>query len=286
MDNSQALMISYGAVFVSIMTFTFVVTRVIVQYYDQYSKQRAEETRGSLEDMFIFMPGNIMAHLQLFSVVLFSFLIFVLTGNWVLAFGGIIFGFFFPRMVISFLKKKRLKKMEDQLVPALETIINAMKAGYSTTQAIRYVVSELPPPISLEFNLVLRQNSLGFSLAESLTNMSERVKSKDFEIVVTAMTICQQLGGDMTDVLENIVRTIRDRQKIEGNIKTLTSQSRFQGNIVGLMPFLLAMVLYWLDPETMSAMFVHPVGRLLLGVMVIIIAVGLLVIRKMIQIKV
>jgi len=148
------------------------------------------------------------------------------------------------------------------------------------------VAREMLPPISVEFARTVKETNLGIPMEDALVSMAKRVNSKDFDLVITSVLIQRQVGGNLAEILDNIARTIRERVRIRNEIKTLTAQGRISGVIVGLLPFGLALAIYLLNPEYISLLFVHPVGKMLLAGGFVGQLIGILLIRRIVAIEV
>ncbi len=185
-----------------------------------------------------------------------------------------------------YFEKKRIKKFESLLVDALTTMTNCLKAGLSLIQAIEVVEKELPPPISEEFGLVNREHKMGVTLEESLLHLVDRMKGDDIQLVVTSITIAHELGGNLAEIFERIASTIRDRNKLQSRIETLTAQGRMQGIVVSALPIALGLILFYLAPETVTLLWTTQAGRLLLGTFVFLEISGWMLIRRIVTIDV
>jgi len=195
-------------------------------------------------------------------------------------------GWVAPHILLGRAEKKRLKEFEQQLPDALAIIANALRSGYSFLQAMDVVSREMPTPISKEFGMVLRETRVNIPLDESLGNLVERVKSPDLDLVVTAVLIQRQVGGNLSEVLDKIGGTIKERIRLLGEIRTLTTQGRFSGWIVSLLPIGLAVLMQVVSPGYLTPMLTHPVGWLLMGVGVIMQGIGITVIKSMVNLEV
>ncbi len=185
-----------------------------------------------------------------------------------------------------YLKKRRIRKFNSQLVDALTTMSNCLKAGLSLPQAIEMVEKEMNPPISEEFGTVNREHRMGVSLEEALLHLSDRIKGSDTELLVTSTTIAHQLGGNLAEIFEQITATIRERNRIQGRIETLTAQGKMQGAVVSALPVALGLVLYFLTPDTLSLLFTTQIGQLLVGIFIFLEVFGWILIRRIVTINV
>lgn len=210
----------------------------------------------------------------------------VLSGKAVIALIGVAGGFALPLVVLRIIIERRVKAFNNQLGDCLVLIANSLRTGYSFMQAIQMVSKEMLPPISVEFARTLREMNLGVTTEEALNNLAKRIDSDDLDLVLTAVMIQRQIGGNLAEILDNIAGTIRERMKIKGEIKTLTAQGRMSGIIVGLLPIGLGLVIYAINPEYIRVLFSTTVGLLLLGGAAVSQLFGILVIRKIVNIEV
>ncbi len=202
----------------------------------------------------------------------------------VLAFGYL--GWRMPRTVLRFMWNRRVAKFDEQMLDALTLMSNALKAGLSFIQSMDTVVRELPNPISQEFGLVLRHQQLGGGVNESLEALEKRMRSEDVRIVVTAIMILRDTGGNLSETFDTIAYTIRERKKVKGKIAALTAQGVMQGIIIFCMPFILGTILYIMDPVLIARMWQTVLGVILLGVMLLLQGIGGLIMKKVVTIEV
>jgi tight adherence protein B len=217
-------------------------------------------------------------------------------GSWLMAIAGFVFGLRIPRMYINFAANRRMNTFNGQLGDTLNLWVNALRSGYSVLQAMESIATELPPPVSKEFERVVQEVRLGLGLEQALGNMYRRVPSDDLDLVITAVNIQREVGGNLAEVLDNISFTIRERVRIKGEIKTLTAQGRISGWIISLLPVGLGMVLYMMNPEYVSQLWikekpwifepVFPCGWVVIGAGALLIVIGALAIRKIVDIEV
>ena len=185
-----------------------------------------------------------------------------------------------------YLDNRRREKFNLQLPEALATMSNALRAGFSISQAFDSVVEQGERPMCEEFAILQQQLKIGMGIEEALESLSQRVGSEDLTLVTTAILISRKTGGNVTEIFDKIAETIRGRQKIERKVKTLTAQGRFQGIAVSLMPFALGLILTIIKPGMMIDYFLSPLGALSVLVMCVLIVLGWLMIRKIIKIDV
>ncbi|MGH7903867.1 MAG: type II secretion system F family protein [Candidatus Dormibacteraceae bacterium] len=195
-------------------------------------------------------------------------------------------GWLAPGIYVRRRQRKRLRAFNDQLGDTLVLLANALKAGYSFAQAMDVVAKKAMAPVSIEFGRVVREMNLGSSPDESLRKMVRRVDSPDLDLVVTAVSINQTVGGNLAEILETISHTIRERIRIKGEIRTLTAQARASGWVITALPIGLAGLMYVLTPAYFKPMAQSIVGGIMIAIACGLILMGNFLIRKVIAIEV
>lgn len=173
--------------------------------------------------------------------------------------GGLV-GSVLPSLYVRTQKGKRLARFNDQLSDMLNLTVNGLRAGYSTMQAMEAVSKELPSPISDEFRRVVQEMQLGIPMETALENLHRRIPSDDLDFVITAINVQREVGGNLSEILDIISFTIRERVRIKGEIRVLTSQVRTSGRAMALIPIFLTAFLWFLNPEYMGAFFLRGLG--------------------------
>jgi len=208
-------------------------------------------------------------------------------------FAVFLLGAVFPRFYLRRRQANRLKQFNQQLPDTITLLANSLRAGSSFLQGIELVTREARPPISEEFERVVREMQLGMALQPALNNLVRRVASEDLELMVTAIQIQSQVGGNLATVLDAIAFTIRERVRIMGEIQTLTAMQRYSGYVITLLPVGLAGILFLVSPTYINPMFEKPPEMLGLPTGVIFFLLGLIsmgigyvFIRRIVDIKV
>jgi tight adherence protein B len=183
-------------------------------------------------------------------------------------------------------KRRRTRAFDRQLHDMLTVMSNSLKSGYSFLQAMQMIAGDTTGPIAEEFKIVLREIRMGIPTEEALQNLNERVESQDFDLIVTAILIQRQIGGNLAEVLDNISETIRERVRIQGEIKALTAQGRFSALIFMLLPLGIGALLYTINPGYIGQLVSHPVGWGMVTVALVGQVIGMAVIRKIVAIEV
>jgi len=237
--------------------------------------------------MWIASPFVFVAVALLISVV------FKGLGNPFVLFGVFVIGAWFPRFYLRRRQAKRLRTFNEQLPDTITLLANSLRAGSSFLQGIELLTREARPPISEEFERVVREMQLGMALQPALNNLVRRVASEDLELVVTAISIQAQVGGNLATVLDTIAYTIRERVRIQGEIKTLTAMQRYSGYVITGLPIGLGGILFVISPNYIGPMFSRPPEAFGLPLGVVFFAIGLfsmamgyLFIRRIVDIKV
>ncbi|MCY1030839.1 type II secretion system F family protein [Corallococcus sp. BB11-1] len=269
----------------SVFFFSLVIFSVLSKAYEQYQERYVAKSMNDLSDMFLFIDARQMLILNIACMCLLGILSYIIF-NPILAVLATIFGFFLPMLMVKHYRKRRIKKFNVQLVDALQAMANAFKAGLTFPQAIEHVAREAMPPLSQEFGLFVKEVKLGVPLEEALVNMGRRVGSDDLELVVVSTNIARQLGGNMAEMFETISTVIRERFRLEGKIDALTSQGKLQGWIVAAMPAVLGMVLNYMRPDLMEPMLDHFFGYVLVTIIAIMEIMGILIIRRIVNIDI
>lgn len=245
-----------------------------------------DKRKKKLMQAAVLMKPEELMGASLISAVALTLLFYLITKSIIIALVFLPIGFIIPDLIIGIKKSKRMTKLNSQLPEALNIISNGLRAGFGFIQAIGIVINEISGPITEEFNKVLRDNVLGKPLEEALINMSERTDDEDLDMVITALIIQRQVGGNLADVLDTISETIRERVKIKGEIKTLTAQGRISGVIVTLLPFAMAVVLSIINPGYLNVLLTSFIGKLMIIGGIMLQLIGIFVLTKLVDIKV
>jgi tight adherence protein B len=199
---------------------------------------------------------------------------------------GFLLGYMLPRFWVGRRISGRLSAFNKQLPDTITLLSNSLRAGSSFLQSIELVSREGGPPMSEEMGRVVREVNLGLGMEEALNNLVRRIKSDDLDLMVTAIGIQQQVGGNLAEILDTIAFTIRERVRIKGEINTLTAQGRVSGYLVAFLPIGLGVALNAINPAFMAPLFSETIGRILIGVGAVMMTIGFLAIRKITDIKV
>ncbi|HZG58589.1 type II secretion system F family protein [Paenibacillus sp.] len=209
-----------------------------------------------------------------------------LLSHWVFAVIGGALGYALPPWWLRKKQGDRLRAFNDELPDMLSTMIGSLRAGFSLAQSLKTVVDEMDEPIRSEMDTVLKEMQYGHSMETAFQSLKERMPSEDLELMIQAILIQKQVGGNLAVILETIVGTIRDRNKIQRQLKTLTAQGKLSGLVIGSLPFGLGVLIYLMEPKHIETLFHHPVGIALLAAGFLSGTIGFVLIRKVTTIEV
>jgi len=210
----------------------------------------------------------------------------IMLSHWVFAVIGGAVGYALPPWWLRKKQNDRLRAFNDELPDMLSTMIGSLRAGFSLAQSLKTVVDEMGEPIRSEMETVLKEMQYGHSMETAFQSLKERMPSEDLELMIQAILIQKQVGGNLAAILETIVGTIRDRNKIQRQLKTLTAQGKLSGIVIGSLPFALGVLIYLMEPKHIETLFHHPVGLALLGAGFLSGTIGFVLIRKVTTIEV
>jgi tight adherence protein B len=234
-----------------------------------------------------FKPGEYMA-LYVIAIIGGALIAYMIGGRLLLsALIGAVIGAFLPGLYVNSQKGKRLVKFNDQLPDMLNLVVNGLRAGYSTMQAMEAVSKELPSPICDEFKRVVQEMQLGIPMEKALENLLRRIPSEDLDFVVTAINVQREVGGNLAEIMDVISYTIRERVRIKGEIRALTAQAIYSGRALAIMPVGLLCILYFLNRTYVMEFFKNGFcGYIPLAVSGILIAFGYFVMTRIANVEV
>jgi tight adherence protein B len=190
-------------------------------------------------------------------------------------------GWFIPRLIVSRARRRRQILVEEQLPDALTAIAKSLRAGTGILQGLAFAAAETPEPLGPELALALRDLQLGADPEQTFTALAERVGNKDLDIAVTAIVIQRTVGGNLSEILTNVTRTIRDRAKVQAEIRVLTARQKLQGNLVAALPIVVAVLFIAMNPDTGKLLIDNTIGRISLAMGIVFELIGLWLIRRL-----
>ncbi|HHV19579.1 MAG TPA: secretion system protein [Thermoanaerobacterales bacterium] len=237
-----------------------------------------------LEEADILLRGEEFVVVVVTVVLAAIFFITIITLNITAGLlSGLIAGII-PFLILDNTRSKRLMNFNGQISDALTIMSNSLRSGFSFIQAMDMVRKELPDPIKKEFTRTFREINLGTSTEEALGNLSTRVNSEDLDLVITAVLIQRQVGGNLAEVLDNISETLRERIRMKREIRTLTAQGRISGLIIEMLPIFMAVFLFFTNKQYIMQLFTDRIGQIMLAVAVLNELIGIYIIKRIVSI--
>ncbi len=243
-----------------------------------------EKNQKELIKAGIPLKGEEFTAIQIIVGLSFFIAAFKVFGTIIAGFILLMIGFYIPVSIVKIKKNKRIKVFNDQLGDTIVLISNSLKVGHSFLQAVDTASREMPEPISKEFAKLVNEIRLGVTLESAFENLLKRMESDDLSLMITAVNIQRQTGGNLAEILDNISKTIRERIRIKGEIKTLTAQGKLSGLIVSILPIVIAAAIFMIDPQYMKPLYTTKIGIVLLGTAFLNEFLGYLIINKIIKI--
>lgn len=273
-------------IFIAITIFIYSGYPFFERTAQSWQKKRVEKVTPKLDKMFIDISPQKLLLIDIISPLSVALLAFFLTKRFWLAIVAALAGLVIPTFIIKHLETLRRSRFSNQLVDGLMLLSGSLKAGLSLPQAFEALVEEMPPPISQEFSLVVRENRMGVPLEECLDKLKTRMCSEELDMIVTAILVAKDTGGDITTIFSNLVITIRERNKLLGRVRALCMQGRLQGRIMMALPIVFGYGVYKLDPSFFNVLLNDPQGRWLLAYAVVSEIIGIILIARMSKIEI
>jgi tight adherence protein B len=280
------LRIVVGVVLVAAIVIGVVLMQLLQDFLARQKSAIAQTAKGGLEDMFIFVDPTQLFYYNVAALAVLPALVWYLFDNAVLAVAAAVAITFAPKYAVSVLRKRRLTQFERQLPDSLLMVAGGMRAGASLTVAMESMIKEQKPPLSQEFELMLREQRLGVDFDTAMKNMEQRLPLQDFILVVAAVRISREVGGNLAEILETLAETLRRKHQMEGKINALTAQGKMQGLVMTCLPLFLLVILSHMEPEAMAPMFNTLLGWGTLAVIGVMEVIGYVAIQKIVTIDV
>ena len=214
---------------------------------------------------------------------------FLFIGGWMGLFLGLVISglaFQIPQVWMNQRRVSRAKKLEAQLPEALTLISNSLKAGFGLLQSLNLAAEQLEDPIASYIGQTIHEMNVGSSVEEAFLSLSERAGNYDLDLVVTAILVQRSVGGNLGEILDTVAATMRDRERIRGEISALTAQQMLTGIVIGLLPVAVGAMFLVVSPDYIGVLFTESFGKMLLGAAVVLEAVGIMIIRRILAIEV
>lgn len=255
--------------------------------FSRYQSRYVQSMSRTLETMFIFLNPKRVMNISI--VIMFlAFLVTLIMTRMNLLVSAImgVVGLLVPRIVLNYYMKKRRKTFEAQFVQGLEYLSSSVRAGLSLVQALEALVENSAPPLSQEFDLLLREYRIGIPLNEAMQSLARRVNSDELNLMVYSVIITRELGGDVSEIFEHLADVIRERHRVMERIDTLTAQGRLQAMVCGAIPFFLYGLLFLWQPEFVQPLFETRVGQIAIYAVCLFQVIVILMVRRLMNIKI
>ena len=195
-------------------------------------------------------------------------------------------GYMLPGWYVGLRKARRLATINAQTVEMLQLLANSLRSGFAFTQAVELASKQLETPIQDELNHLLRDVGLGARMDDALGAFAHRTASLDIEMMVTSIMVQRTAGGNLSEILDNVANTVRERERLKGEIRALTASQRFTGLILSVYPIVLGALFFLIAPSLMSVLFTEPLGRVLLGIAILLQLLGMYTINRILKLDV
>lgn len=279
-------LVTVGVVFISAALLMYGLMSYGQKFMVGYKETFTESASANMSDMFMSVDANQLFKLNLIAIAVLPILTWFLLGDPVTTIAIFCLIAFMPATIYASMRKKRLRKFEEQLPDGLTMLSGAMRAGASLNIALENLVKEQPAPLSQEFELFMREQRIGTDFDISLQHMEKRLPLQDFAMLSSAMRINREIGGNLAEIIESLADTLRRKHQMEGKIESLTAQGKLQGIVMTGLPVLLAFLLFLLEREAMEKLWTTSIGWVVLSVIIFMEALGYIMIRKITSIDV
>jgi tight adherence protein B len=251
---------------------------LLLQNYNISKKLKTQIIQADIKTTpaMILVTGGVLAIVgfvgisMFFDIVALQFAVAALLG-------------YVPFGLLSFKRARRIKQFTAALPEAIDTMSRALRAGHSTTAAINIIAEQSVEPVRSEFNEIFKQQNFGLPLRDAMGQMLDRVPSQDLRVLVTAMLVQKETGGNLAEILDRTAGTIRERLKLHGEIKTHTAQGRMTGYILCALPIVMLIVINMINPGYSKVLLETPIGKMLCYLGIFLLAAGGLIIRQIIN---
>jgi len=247
-------------VFLTVAILGSVIARNAASFMQSYRTAFTEQARFNLADMFLFIDPTRLFYFNVGAVILIPLLVWVLSRNPVVAIAIFVLILILPRKIYTWLRERRVLKIQSQLPDGLMMIASSMRAGLGFGPAMESLAKDCDPPLAEEFSLILREQRMGVKPDEALEHFNRRVAIVDVTLFVSAVNISRDIGGNLAESMASLSETLRRRLIMEDKVRALTAQGRLQGIVMAMLPVGIVAFLTFAYPETMYAMYHTWVG--------------------------
>ena len=273
-------------IFLTVGLLGFLVARNSAAFLQRYRDTFTEQARVNLSDLFLFVDTGTLFQVNLGAVLVAPLLLWVISGNALLAVIALLVILFLPRKIYRWMRERRVLKIQAQLPDGLMMMASSMRAGLGFGPAMESLAKDADPPLAEEFSLVLREQRMGVKPDEALEHFNGRVPIADVTLFVSAVNISRDIGGNLAESLASLSETLRRRLIMEDKVRALTAQGRLQGIVMAMLPVGIIAFLTFAYPETMDAMYHTFIGWCVMAVAAIMEFLGYRMCRKIMSIDV
>lgn len=263
---------------------------VALMFMGHLADKQVEKLKGTTErdlaDMFVFVDYRKLAVVYFLGFIAVPALVWLFTDNMVFTLLSLPVPIIAPKLIVNFVRKRRMDKFRNQLPDALAVMASSLRAGASVMTTLENLAKEAHPPLSQEFSLMLRNQRMGMTFEDALGKMEERIPLEEMGLFTAGVRISRETGGNLGEMLDSLAGTITRTIQVEGKIRSLTSMGKIQGLVMTSLPPLMIVVLTQLQPREMAPLFTSMPGYMTLGVIVIMEILGFIGIRKITNIDV
>jgi tight adherence protein B len=281
---------TYLATLACVFTMFFILWYVLAKKTQvamaEYQTRFTSTATSNTSDMFLSIDPSELFKLNIAAIIVLPTITWFVTYDFIITSTLLVGMILLPSFVYRILRKQRLKRFEEQLPDALTMVSGAMRAGASLNIALESLVDEQPAPLSQEFELFLKEQRLGVDFEVSLRSMTKRIPLPDFNMLVTALLINKEVGGNLAETMETLGDTLRKKSMMEGKIDGLTAQGRLQGIVMSGLPIFIGLILNFIEPEAMSKLWTTTIGWFVLGLIIIMEGLAYTMISKITNIDV
>ncbi len=256
-----------------------------IKFFKRFERRYLEKLNAALDAIFSRRDPKQFFYVHM-GILAFMFLFFTSTVGPLNAALAVILLGMAPWLMLARHKRHRREAMEEMLPDALVSMSNSLLAGLTLPQSMAILVENTDAPINQEFGLLLKEHKLGLTLDEAMNNMSERVQSKNLDLVVTSIQVARGTGGNLPEVFQDTAHAIREITRLEAKISTMTAQGKMQAIVLGGLPVFIAGAIYQVDPAMISPLWEDPYGWIILFFIAIFMIVGIFMIRKIVTVDV
>ena len=274
------IILLYLLILGSVVLIAISISPLFLKRMEAWRAKREANVAKQMDQMFYEKSPNAIARLYFIFPLLFGIAGYLVSRSFIPAIIGASIGLVIPNFILKIRIARRKQKFNNQLLDAISMLSSCLKGGLSLLQGFEVLVEEMPAPMSQELGLLLKENKMGIPFEDSLVRLNKRMNIEELGLVVNALLVARETGGELTKVFSRLTTTIRDNRKLKDNIKTLTLQGRMQGAIMSFLPIVFVAWVLSVNKHHFDIMLSSDIGRMLLVAAVVLQVVGMILIRK------